>query len=253
MSNPRPAAAESAVIRPPKTAVMVAHALADRVAHQEPGSMLPPERELLGELKVARGTLREALRLLELQGLVTVKTGPRGGPVVMLPDHRPLTDTLSLFLQSAEATFSEVVDARRSLESELARLAALHADSDDIAALHASIAAMEAEIDDDDFFWEENIRFHQIVGSAARNEVLRVFHSCLKAISDGHAVGVTYGKRHRRAIVVAHERITAAIEAGDAQGSYDAMTKHMDEFQTYIERHYRGLLSRRIRWLLPGH
>src|ERR1700742_4774371 len=98
MPNNRPAAtpdASRAIPRPPKTSVMLAHLLAERVSTLEPGAMLPAERDLIAELQVGRGTLREALRLLELQGIVSVKTGPRGGPVVIRPDHQPLTDTLS--------------------------------------------------------------------------------------------------------------------------------------------------------------
>lgn len=214
--------------------------------------MLPPERALIAELQVGRSTLREALRLLELQGIVSVKTGPHGGPVVIRPDHRPLTDTLSLFLQSSEAPFSEVVQARLALEADLARLAAEHATAEAVTALRDSITAMKERIDDDDFFLEENLHFHQILAAAASNEVLRIFHSCLKAISDGHAVGVVYSGRHRRAIVSMHERITDAVEAKDPDASYRAMTEHMTEYQDYIERHYPGLLTRRVRWLLPG-
>jgi GntR family transcriptional repressor for pyruvate dehydrogenase complex len=242
--------ASSAVARPPKAAVLVAHALAERIADLEPGAMLPPERELLTELEVGRGTLREALRLLELQGLVSVKAGPRGGPVVLKPDHKPLANALSLFLQSAEAPFLEVVQARRAIEADLARLAAQHAGIEDVAELRASIVAMSDRLGDEDFFLAENLRFHRLCAKAARNEVLEVFHSCLKSISDGHAVGVSYTPRHRAAILVWHNRITDAIEANDPDASYSAMNDHMREFEEYIRRRYPTVLKRRVRWRL---
>lgn len=231
---------------------MVAHALAQRVSELEPGAMLPPERELIGELQVGRGTLREALRLLELQGVVSVKTGARGGPVVMRPDHRPLADTLSVFLQSAEAPFIEVVKARRAIEADLARLTAERADQDGIAALRASIEAMRERLGDSDFFLAENLRFHEACAVAAGNQVLQVFHSSLKAISDGHIIGVNYTVRRRSAVVDAHKRITDAIEASDPDAAYEAMSTHMLEFERYLTRRYPGVLTRTIRWLLPG-
>ncbi|HWB70332.1 MAG TPA: GntR family transcriptional regulator, partial [Solirubrobacterales bacterium] len=77
-------------LRRTKTSVLVAHKLARQAARMEPGEMLPPEHVLLEELQVGRGTLREALRLLELQGIISMKAGPRGGPVVSRPDHGPL-------------------------------------------------------------------------------------------------------------------------------------------------------------------
>jgi len=242
----------NAVRRPAKTAVVVAHALAERVAILEPGAMLPPERELIAELQVGRGTLREALRLLELQGVVSVKTGARGGPVVCRPDHRPLADTLSVFLQASEAPYSQLVHARRVIEAELARLAAQYATEEDIGALRDSIAAMAERLEDEDFFLEENLRFHQICARAARNEVLQVFHSCLKTISDGHVVGVGYSPKHRHAVVEAHGRIADAIEAGRSDESYAAMSEHLEEFESYLKRRHPNVLSRRIRWLLSA-
>jgi GntR family transcriptional regulator, transcriptional repressor for pyruvate dehydrogenase complex len=232
--------------------MLVAHALAERIAELEPGAMLPPERDLLVELEVGRGTLREALRLLELQGLVSVKAGPRGGPVVLKPDHRPLADALSLFLQSAEAPYLELVQARRAIESDLARLAAEHATDADIAALRASIDAMSVRLEDEDFFLAENLRFHRLCAKAADNEVLDVFHSCLKSISDGHAVGVVYTERHRAAILAWHTRITDAIAAHDPDASYAAMNDHMREYEEYVRRRYPTILKRRVRWMLSN-
>src|ERR687891_1501467 len=74
-----------------KTSILVAHELARQASQLEPGDILPPERVLIEQLKVGRGTLREALRLLELQGVITLKAGPGGGPVVARPDQRALS------------------------------------------------------------------------------------------------------------------------------------------------------------------
>lgn len=242
----------SGVRRLPKTSVVVAQALAERIARLEPGMMLPAERDMISELGVGRGTLREALRLLELQGLIRVKTGPRGGPIVLRPDHRPLADTLSLFLQTSNATFGEIVQSRGVIEAELSRRAAAHATKDQIAALYDSISAMEANLDDEEFFLEENLRFHQVCAAAARNEVLRVFHSSLKQISDGHAIGVDYNPRHVKSVIQAHRCIADAIAAGDSQAAYEAMVQHMNAFENFVQRYYPSILNRRIRWVLPG-
>jgi DNA-binding FadR family transcriptional regulator len=250
-ASPTAVAAGRPSFRPTKAAVIVAHALAERVAGLEPGAHLPSERELIDELKVGRNTLREALRLLEVQGVVSVKTGAQGGPIVTLPDHRALADTLSVFLQSSDVVFSEVVAARRAIEADLARLAAQRVTSDDIKALRASIDRMAEASSDEDRFLDENLVFHQCIAAAAGNEVLRVFHSSLKAISDGHVVGVGYSSRRRAAIVAAHEAIADAIEARDPDRSYEAADKHMQEFEEYLKRRYPELLNRRIRWILP--
>jgi DNA-binding FadR family transcriptional regulator len=212
--------------------------------------MLPPERVLIEELQVGRGTLREALRLLELQGVVTIKAGPGGGPVVARPDHRALSYSLALALQGTEATFLGLITARRSVEAELARLAATNRTEDDLKALWASIAAMESGLADEAGFLAENLRFHELCARAAANRILELFHASLKDLSDGHAIGVSYSRRHRTVIVAAHEEIVRAIDKGDPREAYDAMAAHMDEYQALIRRKYPELLNRPIRWLL---
>ena len=244
--------APKVVRRPIKTSVLVARALAERIAHLEPGMMLSSEREMIAELGVGRGTLREALRLLELQGLIRVKPGPGGGPVVQQLDHRPLADNLALFLQNSNVTFGEILHARELIEAELASLAARNATQDEIAAIKTSISAMEEHIDDETYFLEENRRFHQLCAGAARSEVLRVFHSSLDYIHDGHSLGVDYGsKQIRSSVLRAHRRIAESIFNGDEAGARSAMADHLHEFDNFVSRHYPKVLERPIR-VLPN-
>src|ERR1700710_1676577 len=87
--------------RPPKTAMRVAQRIVDDVVRggATTGSSLPPERIMLETYEIGRGTLREALRLLEFQGVITLKPGPKGGPVLVRPDATHLATTLVLLMQ----------------------------------------------------------------------------------------------------------------------------------------------------------
>ena len=89
-----------------------------------PGSRLPPETEMLERFKVGRGSLREALRILEVNGLVTMRSGPRGGPVVAPRDPASFGQIMTLHLQSANATYRQLLEARVEYEILLARKAA---------------------------------------------------------------------------------------------------------------------------------
>lgn len=233
-----------------KTAVLVAHALAKRVARLEPGDQLPPERVLIEELGVARNTAREALRLLEIQGVITIKAGPGGGPIVARPDHRPLAYSLSLALQGTDATFSDLLRARSVIESEMAERAAERRSAEQVAELNASNERMKALLDDEEAFLRENLIFHDLCAKAAGNRILQLFHASLKEISDGHSVGVAFTAKQRAAVLVAHERVAAAIAAGDPAMAREAMQQHMGEAEAYIRRRYPEQLRKSIQWML---
>jgi DNA-binding FadR family transcriptional regulator len=203
-----------------KTSVLVAHELARRAAALEAGDVLPPERVLIEQMQVARGTLREALRLLELQG--------------------------------TDATFKDLVDARRSLEAELARLAATNRSAEDLEALEESLRVMKDAMGSEEGFLAENLRFHERCASAAGSRILELFHASLKELSDGHAIGASFSPRHRQAVIAAHKRIVAAIASSDPDASYAAMSDHMGEFEEYLRRRYPEMLTRPIRWILAG-
>src|SRR5215213_11372004 len=88
-------------IRPQKMALIVAQRIVRDIERQGlgPGDKLPPERMMMETYEAGRGTLRESLRFLELQGVISLKPGPGGGPVVQQPDATTLATSLTLLLQ----------------------------------------------------------------------------------------------------------------------------------------------------------
>ena len=89
-----------------------------------PGSMLPAESTMVEQYGAGRGSVREALRILEVNGLVTLKPGPRGGPVVAPHDPGDFGQMMTLHLQSRGATYRQLLEARLEYEVVLARKAA---------------------------------------------------------------------------------------------------------------------------------
>ena len=102
---------------PERAAVRIARKLVSEIRRRRlrPGMQLAAEHRMVEELGVARATVREALRFLELQGALRIKAGPGGGPVVSAPGADHLASVLSLHLQFADASFRSVVEARRSI------------------------------------------------------------------------------------------------------------------------------------------
>jgi GntR family transcriptional repressor for pyruvate dehydrogenase complex len=236
--------------RPKKTAILVAQRIVDEIVDEglEPGAPLLPERVMLPRYEVARGTLRESLRILETYGLITIKTGPGGGPVVADAGSRPLASVIALVLQMSRTSFRSIVDARLQLEPLLAKEAAERRSEEDLAALRDSIEEMRAAIDDVGEFLDQNHVFHSAVAAASKNPVLFNMVASLNWIQDGTAVGIDYPGRTRNAIVSAHRRIYLALEAGDPQMAEAAMRIHIGEFADHAERNYAHVLDQPLRW-----
>src|SRR5690606_16546221 len=133
------------------------------------GAKLPPERVMLEQYQVGRGTLRESLRFLELQGVISLKPGPGGGPTVERPDASNLATTLLLMLQFENAPFRDIVEARRGLEPLMARLAAERMTTEQLLKLEQSVEVMRDNLDDEETFLKANQQFHDVIAWSSRN------------------------------------------------------------------------------------
>jgi GntR family transcriptional regulator, transcriptional repressor for pyruvate dehydrogenase complex len=236
--------------RTPKASERLARHLATSIVEGQfqEGARLPHESEMLAQLEVGRATLREALRLLEVWGLVVIRTGPGGGPTVRRPQASEFAEQLALMLQFQQLTLSEVSDARIALEPMMARLAAERIKPAQLAELRDSIEVMAAHPEDSQEFWRQNARFHSGVAAAADSHVISMFADALKFIGDGASSGVAYNTKQLDEIIKAHTRIADLLEAHDADGAAASMQHHLVAGRKYTERHYPAALSSRIVW-----
>ncbi|GAA4057679.1 MULTISPECIES: FadR/GntR family transcriptional regulator [Actinomadura] len=236
--------------RPKKTAELLAQRIVADINRRgnTVGDRLPPEREMLEHYSVGRGTLRESLRFLELQGVIALKPGPGGGPVVQRPDAGTLATTLTLLLQFGNAPFRTVAEARGGLEPMMARLAAERMSAGHLADLRSSVEVMGDHLHDQAVFLEQNKRFHDVIAHGSGNELFGLVVDALLGILDGSAIGIDYPEVRRRAVHRAHLRIYEAIAARDPAASAEAMTRHIDEYIRYAERKFPEVLAAPIVW-----
>jgi GntR family transcriptional regulator, transcriptional repressor for pyruvate dehydrogenase complex len=236
--------------KPKKTALLVSYRIVEQIARRElkPGAPLTPERDMLAEFGVARGTLREALRFLEMQGVITIKTGPGGGPVVAMPDSRQLASMIGLLLQFRGATYRTVLDARLVLEPVLAGKASENATAEQLEALADSLTAMSEHLDDNSFFLDENENFHELIAAASGNELFSLLIASLAWITDGTALGVQYHRKSRESVLETHTRIYEAIRARKPTRATAAMRAHVVEFATFLEKKYPFVLDTALTW-----
>lgn len=239
---------------PQKRASVVAQQLVKMIREDnlKTGDPLPPEHEMLALYPVGRNTLREALRVLELQGVITIRSGRGGGPIVSSPDSRHLASTLALLMQFAETPFRAVLETRMHLEPIVAELCADRISPELAAELRSSVEAMESSPDDEKVFLRENQRFHELLANGSGNPLFSYFLNSLHWIIDGVALGVTYPKRARSAVIKAHKAICEAIQAGDAEAASEAMRLHMADTLVYFERKYHAVMDESLTWEMYG-
>lgn len=236
--------------RPQKTAIIVAQRLVADINERgnQAGDRLPPERTMLDEYGVGRGTLREALRFLELQGIITLKPGPGGGPVVQHPDSTALETTLTLLLQFEKAEFRTIAEARIGLEPMMTRLAAERMDDQQLSALKHSVDNMFDHLGNQHVFLEENKRFHDLIAHGSGNAMFGHLIEALLGILDGSAIGIDYPENRRTAVHKAHLRIYEAMESRNPADSATAMAEHIDEYVRYAEKKFPDVLRAPIVW-----
>jgi DNA-binding FadR family transcriptional regulator len=214
----------------------------------EPGSMLPPESAMLDRFNIGRGSLREALRILEVNGLVTIKTGPGGGPIVAGHDPRNFGQMSTLHLQSIGATYRELLEARLEYESLLARKAAEQPDDEAGKLVRAAMEASENRVPDDSGYASVTTGFHATVCSAGGNPVLALAANSIQSIWSVRVTSVLFAPEDRPLVFQQHEQITRAIEKHEAKRAERLMREHMQHYQEYCEVRYPARMDDVVDW-----
>ncbi|MCF7553478.1 FadR/GntR family transcriptional regulator [Pseudonocardia sp. WMMC193] len=230
----------------------MANLIADRVLGDAlpEGTRLPTEKEMMAEYGVARTTVREALRLLESRGLVAIRPGSGGGPVVKRPEFSSLGNVLTLFLQLESATLSEVIDTRLALEPVAARLAAARITESQLDELAASLDAIRAAPEDLAVFAHHNARFHSVIYTATGNPVLRIVLETLLMLVRDVAPEEGHPEATRHAAVEAQQEVLDALRRRDEPAAAAAMTAFVEATARYYRRRLGSVISEPVHWQL---
>ena len=148
------------------------------------GDTLPPERELREMFKVSRGTLREALRVLEQKGLIEIKLGVSGGAVVKKLSIQEVSQSLDLLIRYQRVSLRHLAEFREGVEGLVAGLAVERATPEDVSALKELVREAESHLTNKASGWDAVIRldneFHmkmaRIAGNPIYELVLRIIY-----------------------------------------------------------------------------
>lgn len=192
-----------------------------------PESRLPSEQDLADQYGVSRNVIREALKSLKENGLVSIRTG--SGTYVRRPTTEPVSEALNRFVRHSMDEFSlaHFYEIRRMVEPESASLAAQRATSEELAAIRQQLKAMEEHRDDSQAWSQADLDFHRAVTAATHNPLLCSILNALieplrQVISAGHAdpLGPQAGLQ-------AHRRILESIETNNSEEAHQAMMEHL--------------------------
>ncbi|WP_086789714.1 FadR/GntR family transcriptional regulator, partial [Crossiella equi] len=186
------------------------------------GDRLPPERELADRLGVSRASVKQAIVVLEVQGLVDVR---HGGGTYLLNDTLDAEPVATLV--DRQRRLPDVLDAREALETKLAELAAERRTEEDLAAIDGALEHMRAEIDAGGVGMEGDRLFHAAVTAAAKSSLLAEFmRSIADQITESRSESLRQKGRPERSLAQ-HQRIADAIRAGDPGKAVTAMRRHV--------------------------
>ncbi len=219
----------------------------DRLVHQiqdliigrrlPPGTRLGVERDLVVASGLSRPTVREAVQILEQDGLLQVKPGPKGGLIVTGLDATQVVRALGYLLEYEATPPRDFLEARKEIEVTSARLAALNATDEDLTALAEAIGELQAtERVDSAFIVDASLRFHLAVARASRNHVLLRMTESLIELVLRSTVRVDFTTTLRDEMIRAHQRIFDAIRNRDADSVARRMRRHLEGFTEYVER-----------------
>lgn len=197
-----------------------------RQRNLRPGDKLPSERELSEQLGAGRSSVREALRALELLGLIETRRGE--GTFLKHYRHNRLIDILGFFLLRDYKTKKDLVEMRKILELEAVRLACKRATAKHFEEMEKILAQTAERVEKGEVPMEEDYLFHRIICRSSRNSILHRIWVPLIEYSEGVRTESLAREGRARIALEEHKKIMEAIREGDQATAVERMREHLD-------------------------
>lgn len=238
---PRPLASDR---HKAKRSDLIAEELLRRIllSGMRPGDRLPQEKELLEMFDCSRGTLREALKSMEVQGLVRIVTGPKGGARLTRVSEDRAMRLLTTYFCFQDLDSRAIYEARLMLEPLMVREAIAHLTEEDFAALRRTVEICHRGRDgavDAATHRASEIHFHQIIANRVPNPFLRFFcifvNHALYSMVTPKVVAIGNICCFSDHVIAAHEAIIEALESRDADRAAALMHDHVSDAGRLVE------------------
>ena len=200
----------------------------------QPGDKLPSERELAETLGVSRSSIRDAIRSLELMGMVEPRQG--AGTIVREISSESLVNPLANAIKRKEDLIGELLDFRKMLEPQLAARAATRASPDEIAEMEDILDRQDRKLRAGESAIAEDSEFHYAIALASGNSiVLKVLDTLMDLLRDSRERSLQEEGRPQKSLA-GHRRILTAIKRRDIDGAKAAMRRHIENVEQIVLR-----------------
>jgi DNA-binding FadR family transcriptional regulator len=222
-------------VRAPRAFEVICTQIRDELASGalKAGDKLPPERELALQFEVSRSALREALRSLEMAGIIRNTKGAKGGAFIQSADPERIVQAMQDFVRLGDITLEELTEARIEIQDLIVRYACLRGSEVDFAELEV-IAEQTRDVNDVETRYRYAVDFYRVLARATRNRIFGIFVNSLSAILQEFVAGPGY-ETLQETLIDSRFRLIARLRARDVDGATEEMRAHLKR----IDRHVR--------------
>ena len=204
----------------------------------KPGDKLPPESELARNFNVSRQTIREAMRILELSGFITIKRGVKGGAIIENSISNRVSEGLVEAIQMEPATLDDLLLAWREIEKVILVQAIIKADKTDIRSLRGSIEKAEKMLKKRTPVFQEVIEFHKSIAKASKNHIFEIVLNSIMAVYADFLSRLEPELEAAREVISVHERMLNAIVKKKEREALNFLEEHLSLCEERIPNHF---------------
>jgi len=197
----------------------------------KPGDRLPSERELAAQFNTGRMVVREALRILEQSGFISVKQGSLGGAFIKEMDSTVLKKSIADMLKTGNITIQNLTEARIGIEGVILELATARRSKEDLESLRKSIDDAEQEIMQGRRPYEHSIRFHLLLAKASKNPLFEMIVESIADVMKSFILAQEQDKKFNLKFLNHHKQIFEAIENRNIKIARKLLKEHFHDFE----------------------
>lgn len=208
------------------------------------GDKLPSERDLAAQFQVSRNALREALRALEVSGIIRNAKGAHGGAFIQSADPDRIVQAMQDYVHLGDITLNELTEARIALQDIIIRLACERAEERDYVELEAIIERTRAAADVESRY-QCAVEFYEALAKITGNRIFGIFVDSLASILHEFITGPGY-ETLEETLFRSRQRLLRHLKARNADAAAEEMRQHLERVHRHVRKNIKGNLARTV-------